>query len=115
MLTTNYSQANVVLSGGISLPQPTSTQTPVYGSCTTAASGTTVYTVPAGKTFYCTGAMFYNAAAALADLNGFKIATGTAIATVFSGGILFKATEGTNIVVTSTAAGNTVGIWGYVV
>jgi hypothetical protein len=116
------SSTTVTISGAVTtspnLPQPLATQTPVYGTCEAAASGTTVYTVTAGKTFYCTGILISTAGtqnAHILDAGVQKMVCYTTanLPVCVSGGVLFTAAAGHAITITAAAGGNSCTIWGY--
>jgi len=116
-------QATVTIVGGQSLPQPTSSQTLITKCIIAGNTGTTIHTVTAGKTFYCTGFVLGGNGAAAAkitvagtDVIGFFVnATAGEGCVPLSGGILFSATAGQTIVVNWAVGAGTVnaGIWGY--
>jgi len=113
-------KAAVTISGsvGVGLPQPTTEQTLV--SVTGAFNDeATVYTVPAGKIFYCTGFQSHGSTSGNSNL---KI-DGTAVLyyqsidqTVSLGnGILFSAAAGKSIVNNTPGASTTLNLQGYLV
>lgn len=128
MTTTSTS---VTISGGVTalpfLPQPNTTQTIVNGYVSPCATGTTVYTVTAGKTFYMTGWTVTTWAAAATYT--FTIQNGAArnfcslqMDTDGGGqGIFSSATPifafpaGATVIIAHNTAGNNVacGVWGY--
>lgn len=86
------------------------------------SSGTTVYTVPTGKTFYCQGAIFCAGGAKdlLLKVNGTTVlvaefeTAGPFITTLY-GGPLFAATSGQVITIVEAGSGgnNTISLFGY--
>ena len=116
----NGAQANVTLSGGASLPIPSSTQTPIHVWGDAKNGNQDFYTVPAGKTFY-----LYGATLATANVN-FTVyendgttkvlicwCGATAITnSVVSGAVPLAVYTTGQIVKTNTGAGASYGIWG---
>lgn len=125
MITTNYSQANVTISGNIGLPKPTATQTVKTIMFSGKATTNVIYTVTAGKTFYCLGASIGHNGTDGREV-GFAC-DGTqvtkqmvgAVATVghaptLSGGVVFTCAATKDITVISNTTGTLQGcIWGY--
>jgi len=112
----NGAQANVTISGSIGLPQPTATQTPVIVNFSNVASGATIYTVTAGKTFYLYGLSYNCAAAVFVTLAGVYTYQGVNQGWNANGGgvPMGKFTAGTNITVANGGTNNNYGtIWGY--
>lgn len=108
--------------GSIGLPAPTANQTIVSKYIEAAATGTTIHTVTAGKTFYCTGYIIgtKSGTPTLAGIvvNGVRVSSITFLqntSQVVSGGILFVATTGQVITNYYDGAGTTadVSIWGF--
>lgn len=84
-----------------------------------ANTGTTIYTVTAGKTFYCFGVtLSCNSATEMGlSVAATQVLSGqvtTAASVVFTGGIVFTATAGQAITISGIgAAENSASIWGY--
>lgn len=105
-----------------SLNQPLPSQTVITRFQYLASTGAVIYTVPAGKTFYCTGALLETVVTgadiriAVAGVDTIRCLTqGASIPIRLSGGILFQATAGQAITLVHAAgASNGVGnIWGF--
>lgn len=115
----NGTQANVTLSGSTGLPQINASQTFVSAKLTNAANGSTIYTVTAGKTFYCTGFSPQGGGAGSVhivsncNLNPFSPSSTDGASCTMSGNVIAVFSAGTAITITSGAAGNYDMIWGY--
>ena len=109
---------SVTVSG--TLPKNSATQTLVNAGCRgAAAAATTLYTVPAGKTFYCLGVVMSSSVACemyvLDDATEVTVANLQANGTVsYTGGVIFAAAENSVIAVTSNSTGKGCRIWGYI-
>ena len=122
---TNTGAVNVTgtVTAAAALPTVGTGQTLVRGSVSAAATGTTVYTVTAGKTFYCTGITYSNSAAggALASLTINSVAGRfpfngvVGIGQCLNGGILFSCPATATIVLVHNSGGSNVNcaVWGY--
>jgi hypothetical protein len=118
------SGATVTISGGISasLPAASATQTVIFKSVNNQNNGATVYTVTAGKTFYCLGMVLSStatnvamSASAGATQVGYAVATvGILCRELFTGGIVFTCPASTAITITGAGAtSNNCTLWGY--
>jgi hypothetical protein len=116
---TGLSNLNGTVSQALAIPA--TGQTLKQGSVVSnTATGFTVYTVTAGKTFYCTGL----SVGCGSTLNGYFVADGAnkcifmlsaQTSMSMGGGILFSASGGSNITVTHNGAGAhcQASVWGY--
>jgi len=101
------------------LPKAKTTQTLVSVCAVNQNTGTTLYTVTAGKTFYCLGLVMTNTNAAIQRItaDGTDVVSGICAInttyTVSGNGIIFKALAGKNIVINATVNNNYVTMWGY--
>lgn len=114
---------SVTISGSVSTqtspPVPTDSMTIVSAPFSNAANNATIYTVPAGKTFYCLGIDCGSSLAAVQNIKN----DGTTVATFLSptgglshlltGGIIFIAQATKNITITIDAGAAYGTIWGY--
>jgi len=116
----NGTQANVTLSGGSGLPIPAANQTPVQAFIVGNGAARTVYTVPAGKTFYLTGCLMCDTVATTPGLKdnadndiivGRTSTSQTAIC--LTGGVLAVYTQNQNVRYNGTATGH-ISIWGFI-
>jgi hypothetical protein len=112
--------ASVSIIGGQSLPQPTNGQTVITATAINQASGSTVYTVPAGKIFYCTHCSL--ASGGNSQMHVLVAATETLFANcpandtkVLTGGILFLATAAQAITFTWNVSSGSCTLSGYLV
>lgn len=123
MITTNYSQANVTISGGITtaLNTPSASQTLVNARAATNGSTNNVYTVTAGKTFYLMGFTYINGVAGTATIYlndastivGYgSVTTTTQFSTVSSATPIASYSSTQNVKVNGTTGGSVV-IWGF--
>jgi hypothetical protein len=113
----------VTISGNVNtagLDQPLASQAVICKCLNSCSNGATVYTVTAGKTFYCTGASVASAANAFVGVNVDGVATIVcevlgATTALFTGGVVFTAAATKAITFYTNAGANTgfITVWGY--
>lgn len=120
MITTNYSQANVSLSGSVGLNTPNASQTVINKYLTSNGANQNIHTVTAGKTFYLMG--FSMSAGSAANMIVYKN-DGTTIVgyqkVVSSGSVQVSSSTpiwsyaSTENVVVNCATGMPMNVWGF--
>ena len=119
--TTSVSGSVTTTVTGLGLPKPSSTQTLVHAAVFDANAGTTIYTVPAGKRFYCLGFSIDCDEGGYMRLTlngnnlfgGVRTLSAVGVATVVrSGGILLTAEAG-DVISFGPMSVADVDIWGY--
>lgn len=112
---------NVTTTISGNLPSPSGTQTLVRAHISGGSNGSALYTVTAGKTFYCLGLSFDSSTDSSQSLTidgtatQFPVIVGTVkTKIVFTGGILFSLGATKSITVATNAASSIYcSMWGY--